>query len=185
MAAMSTSLLRHSGGAVASVGLPFDCRYDPSGASSRPSSASHKPFSRAADGESFTAGGGSKFNWSLPSDSPPFILRFPPNFVRQLSIKARRNCANIGVAQVVAASVTDLSTSLSENVIAPAIAVSESPLFDTVETSSPVCQSTTIAVSERPLCDTESKVNGAAHGNASAKPTSCSTKSVHGGTSAL
>ncbi|KAG8384677.1 hypothetical protein BUALT_Bualt04G0142900 [Buddleja alternifolia] len=32
------------------------------------------------------------------------ILKFPPNFVRQLSIKARRNCSNIGVAQVVAAS---------------------------------------------------------------------------------
>lgn len=32
------------------------------------------------------------------------ILRFPPNFVRQLSNKARRNCSNIGVAQVVAAS---------------------------------------------------------------------------------
>ncbi|XP_049396539.1 cystathionine gamma-synthase 1, chloroplastic-like [Solanum stenotomum] len=32
------------------------------------------------------------------------ILRFPPNFVRQLSVKARRNCSNIGVAQVVAAS---------------------------------------------------------------------------------
>nr|AAD31520.2 cystathionine-gamma-synthase [Solanum tuberosum] len=32
------------------------------------------------------------------------IFRFPPNFVRQLSIKARRNCSNIGVAQVVAAS---------------------------------------------------------------------------------
>ncbi|XP_073055744.1 cystathionine gamma-synthase 1, chloroplastic [Primulina eburnea] len=32
------------------------------------------------------------------------ILKFPPNFVRQLSNKARRNCSNIGVAQVVAAS---------------------------------------------------------------------------------
>ncbi|KAK9272718.1 hypothetical protein L1049_003095 [Liquidambar formosana] len=32
------------------------------------------------------------------------IFRFPPNFVRQLSTKARRNCSNIGVAQVVAAS---------------------------------------------------------------------------------
>ncbi|XP_031254133.1 cystathionine gamma-synthase 1, chloroplastic [Pistacia vera] len=32
------------------------------------------------------------------------ILRFPPNFVRQLSNKARRNCSNIGVAQIVAAS---------------------------------------------------------------------------------
>ncbi|KAJ6828204.1 cystathionine gamma-synthase 1, chloroplastic-like [Iris pallida] len=36
--------------------------------------------------------------------SSAMILRFPPNFVRQLSTKARRNCGNIGVAQVVAAS---------------------------------------------------------------------------------
>ena len=34
----------------------------------------------------------------------PLILRFPPNFQRQLSTKARRNCSNIGVAQIVAAS---------------------------------------------------------------------------------
>lgn len=41
---------------------------------------------------------------------PPCIsTRFPPNFVRQSSIKARRNCSNIGVAQVVAASATDRS----------------------------------------------------------------------------
>ncbi|CAL0299043.1 unnamed protein product [Lupinus luteus] len=32
------------------------------------------------------------------------IFRFPPNFHRQLSTKARRNCSNIGVAQIVAAS---------------------------------------------------------------------------------
>ncbi|XP_014498014.1 cystathionine gamma-synthase 1, chloroplastic [Vigna radiata var. radiata] len=32
------------------------------------------------------------------------IYRFPPNFQRQLSTKARRNCSNIGVAQIVAAS---------------------------------------------------------------------------------
>lgn len=37
------------------------------------------------------------------------ILRFPPNFVRQLSNKARRNCSNIGVAQIVAASWSDNS----------------------------------------------------------------------------
>lgn len=36
--------------------------------------------------------------------SSALILKFPPNFVRQLSTKARRNCSNIGVAQVVAAS---------------------------------------------------------------------------------
>jgi cystathionine gamma-synthase len=41
---------------------------------------------------------------------PPCITRFPPNFVRQSSIKARRNCSNIGVAQVVAASATDRNT---------------------------------------------------------------------------
>ncbi|KAI9120352.1 hypothetical protein K1719_007385 [Acacia pycnantha] len=37
------------------------------------------------------------------------ILRFPPNFQRQLSTKARRNCSNIGVAQIVAASWSDNS----------------------------------------------------------------------------
>lgn len=36
--------------------------------------------------------------------SSSLIYRFPPNFVRQLSTKARRNCSNIGVAQIVAAS---------------------------------------------------------------------------------
>ncbi|XP_062106609.1 cystathionine gamma-synthase 1, chloroplastic [Humulus lupulus] len=39
------------------------------------------------------------------------ILRFPPNFVRQLSTKARRNCSNIGVAQIVAASWSNNSAS--------------------------------------------------------------------------
>ncbi|MBA0726190.1 hypothetical protein Golax_002034, partial [Gossypium laxum] len=39
------------------------------------------------------------------------IFRFPPNFVRQLSVKARRNCSNIGVAQVVAASWSNGPTS--------------------------------------------------------------------------
>ncbi|KAI4352549.1 hypothetical protein L6164_006788 [Bauhinia variegata] len=37
-------------------------------------------------------------------DPSSFISRFPPNFRRQLSTKARRNCSNIGVAQIVAAS---------------------------------------------------------------------------------
>lgn len=39
------------------------------------------------------------------------IFRFPPNFVRQLNTKARRNCGNIGVAQVVAASWSNNSAS--------------------------------------------------------------------------
>ncbi|KAM5581362.1 hypothetical protein ABKV19_010534 [Rosa sericea] len=41
------------------------------------------------------------------------ILRFPPNFVRQLSTKARRNCSNIGVAQIVAASWSNKDSDLS------------------------------------------------------------------------
>ncbi|KAG0468402.1 hypothetical protein HPP92_017730 [Vanilla planifolia] len=40
------------------------------------------------------------------------ILRFPPNFVRQLSTKARRNCSNIGMAQIVAASWADMKSPL-------------------------------------------------------------------------
>lgn len=36
--------------------------------------------------------------------SSSLIYRFPPNFVRQLNNKSRRNCSNIGVAQIVAAS---------------------------------------------------------------------------------
>ncbi|KAM7268762.1 hypothetical protein ACFE04_010928 [Oxalis oulophora] len=45
--------------------------------------------------------------------SSSMILRFPPNFVRQLSIKARRNCSNIGVAQIVAATWTDGNSGLA------------------------------------------------------------------------
>ncbi|XP_041004469.1 cystathionine gamma-synthase 1, chloroplastic-like [Juglans microcarpa x Juglans regia] len=46
------------------------------------------------------ARGTASFHGSLSS----LIFRFPPNFVRQLSTKARRNCSNIGVAHIVAAS---------------------------------------------------------------------------------
>lgn len=41
------------------------------------------------------------------------ILRFPPNFVRQLSTKARRNCSNIGMAQIVGASWADIKSPLN------------------------------------------------------------------------
>jgi cystathionine gamma-synthase len=47
-----------------------------------------------------SARGTASFQGGLSS----LIFRFPPNFVRQLSTKARRNCSNIGVAQIVAAS---------------------------------------------------------------------------------
>lgn len=48
------------------------------------------------------------------------IFRFPPNFVRQLSTKARRNCSNIGVAQIVAASWSNSSGSGSNSAAAAA-----------------------------------------------------------------
>nr|XP_029123821.1 cystathionine gamma-synthase 1, chloroplastic isoform X3 [Elaeis guineensis] len=53
--------------------------------------------------------------------SSALILRFPPNFVRQLSTKSRRNCSNIGVAQIVAASWSN-NHSLPENPLSAAAA---------------------------------------------------------------
>lgn len=50
------------------------------------------------------------------------ILRFPPDFVRQLSNKARRNCSNIGVAQVVAASWSNNQPPQSQSASAAAVA---------------------------------------------------------------
>ncbi|KAL8217812.1 hypothetical protein R6Q57_021185 [Mikania cordata] len=75
------------------VSLSFECRSDfnLSGAVPRPDDAR---FSRNLN----TASGKAPFGMCS------LILRFPPNFVRQLSNKARRNCSNIGVAQIVAAS---------------------------------------------------------------------------------
>ncbi|KAK9054203.1 hypothetical protein SSX86_025281 [Deinandra increscens subsp. villosa] len=75
------------------VSLSFECRSDSglSGAIPRPDDPR---FSRKIG-----AGSG-----KVPFGMSSLILRFPPNFVRQLSNKARRNCSNIGVAQIVAAS---------------------------------------------------------------------------------
>jgi cystathionine gamma-synthase len=50
------------------------------------------------------------------------ILKFPPNFVRQLSTKARRNCSNIGVAQIVAASWSNNSAAGAPSAAAAAAA---------------------------------------------------------------
>ncbi|KAM7253599.1 hypothetical protein ACFE04_021753 [Oxalis oulophora] len=76
---------------------------------------------------------------SLSPHSPPFnsaaagfglsssmILRFPPNFVRQLSIKARRNCSNIGVAQIVAATWTDGNSGLAAPAASSSAAIAAS-----------------------------------------------------------
>ncbi|XP_065856463.1 cystathionine gamma-synthase 1, chloroplastic [Euphorbia lathyris] len=76
--------------ATAALSPSFECRSDPSGTDQ----PSHGRFSTRVNGTTSFLGGG----------MPSLILRFPPNFVRQLSTKARRNCSNIGVAQIVAAS---------------------------------------------------------------------------------
>ncbi|CAA7038644.1 unnamed protein product [Microthlaspi erraticum] len=78
-----------------SASIPaFQCRPDPDLAGSPIGGSSRRRFNA-------TAGMSSSFTGDGRISS--MILRFPPNFVRQLSIKARRNCSNIGVAQIVAA----------------------------------------------------------------------------------
>jgi cystathionine gamma-synthase len=108
---MATVCILQAGAAATSmlpgVGLGLggchDCRPDASGASST------KPNAPPSSGG--VGGGGKRSSgFDLSSNGflrPPRIPRLPPNIVRQLSIKARRNCSNIGVAQVVAASATD------------------------------------------------------------------------------
>ncbi|CAK9186065.1 unnamed protein product [Ilex paraguariensis] len=73
----------------------FECRSDPDFTGVPPSPGGGK-FS--ANANSVVLSRGSVGGLSS------LIFKFPPNFVRQLSTKARRNCSNIGVAQVVAAS---------------------------------------------------------------------------------
>ncbi|KAK2655593.1 hypothetical protein Ddye_008645 [Dipteronia dyeriana] len=57
------------------------------------------------------------------------IFKFPPNFVRQLSTKARRNCSNIGVAQVVAASWSNNPASGSPSAAASGSAAAAAAAF--------------------------------------------------------
>ncbi|CAM8973415.1 unnamed protein product [Rhodiola kirilowii] len=77
----------------------FQCRSDPDFSGfPKVENASQQPSSRRLFGVGVPVRA-----YGLSS----LILRFPPNFVRQLSTKARRNCSNIGVAQIVAASWSD------------------------------------------------------------------------------
>ncbi|KAF2313599.1 hypothetical protein GH714_012333 [Hevea brasiliensis] len=103
----------------AALSHSFECRSDPSGTGH----PSHSRFSRRVNSvrhgtASFSGGGMSSL-----------ILKFPPNFVRQLSTKGRRNCSNIGVAQVVAASWSNNSSagipSAAANAAAAAIPAAE------------------------------------------------------------
>lgn len=90
MAVSSFSCPRVFSGSSFSYSSSFECRSDPDFSGS---ARLEKPkiSARAVGMVSF-------------SGVSSMIFRFPPNFVRQLSTKARRNCSNIGVAQIVAAS---------------------------------------------------------------------------------
>ncbi|KAL2634432.1 hypothetical protein R1flu_005911 [Riccia fluitans] len=170
MAAMCSTLrLGASSFGISVGGGAFVCRPDPSGTSSSSRASILEPSSSRGPSDEYfasdkTSTQSSKLKWSLACDSStPNILRFPPNFVRQLSIKARRNCGNIGVAQVVAASATDLPHAVSsETAAATATADLENSLFEAGGTPG-----------NKPL------VNGVNY--IAAKPRSCSTTSVHGG----
>ncbi|KAL5739093.1 hypothetical protein ACOSP7_028014 [Xanthoceras sorbifolium] len=88
----------------------FECRSDPDFSGSARFEKPRISYNRvpgAASLSSSTFGGVSSL-----------IFKFPPNFVRQLSTKARRNCSNIGVAQVVAASWSNSSASGSPSAAA-------------------------------------------------------------------
>ncbi|KAJ6860794.1 hypothetical protein NC651_037005 [Populus alba x Populus x berolinensis] len=74
------------------VASSFECRSDSSSSADQPSQG--RSNSARHGTTPFLSGAGMS----------SLILKFPPNFVRQLSTKARRNCSNIGVAQIVAAS---------------------------------------------------------------------------------
>jgi len=107
---------------------PFECRPEPDFSSIPPPGSGRRWSTTLPAGRSLSGTGG------LSS----LILRFPPNFVRQLSTKARRNCSNIGVAQIVAASWTDSSASspggvpAATAVDAAALAAVESPVDDQI-----------------------------------------------------
>ncbi|GAV77576.1 Cys_Met_Meta_PP domain-containing protein [Cephalotus follicularis] len=87
--------------AFARIFSSFECRSDPDFCGG--DQPSHARFSARFNSAH-------RLQSAQSGDLSSLIFRFPPNFVRQLSNKARRNCSNIGVAQIVAASWTDKKT---------------------------------------------------------------------------
>ncbi|CAI0388413.1 unnamed protein product [Linum tenue] len=134
MAVSSTLCPKLSASAAGGFASSFQCRSDPSGNhhQTRPggfSSSSSRVKSVGVHGSFLTGGGGAGYGMSSS-----LILKFPPNFVRQLSNKARRNCSNIGVAQIVAAKWSDNSSTGSAAAAANAAAAA-SPAVPAVEES--------------------------------------------------
>ncbi|XP_011035793.1 PREDICTED: cystathionine gamma-synthase, chloroplastic [Populus euphratica] len=104
------------------VASSFECRSDSSSSADQPSQG--RSNSARHGTTPFLSGAGMS----------SLILKFPPNFVRQLSTKARRNCSNIGVAQIVAASWSNNSAAGAPSAAAAAAAASAIPAAEPAET---------------------------------------------------
>ncbi|XP_022750671.1 cystathionine gamma-synthase 1, chloroplastic-like isoform X2 [Durio zibethinus] len=112
----------------------FECRSDPDFSGAPIGDKPRVGSTRRVTASSFCTGGGIS-GGGLSS----LIFRFPPNFVRQLRVKARRNCSNIGVAQVVAASWSNSpvsgspsSAAAAAQAAAAAAAAAAAPVADVV-----------------------------------------------------
>ncbi|XP_020600256.1 probable cystathionine gamma-synthase 2 [Phalaenopsis equestris] len=135
MAVVSASLSLHSPLHVSNTSLfgsSSDCCPPSSGHNRSSSGAEKTAFEKRAVflGRRVTFGG---IHFGL-------ILRFPPNFVRQLSNKARRNCSNIGVAQIVAASWSNDQPPFESSVSATSLAAA-AVVFPEEMTESTKCDS--------------------------------------------
>lgn len=103
------------------VASTFECRSDSSSSADQPSQG--RSNSARHGTTPFLSGAGMS----------SLILKFPPNFVRQLSTKARRNCSNIGVAQIVAASWSNNSAAGAPSAAAAAAAAAAASAIPAAE----------------------------------------------------
>lgn len=103
------------------VASSFECRSDSSSSADQPSQG--RSNSARHGTTPFLSGAGMS----------SLILKFPPNFVRQLSTKARRNCSNIGVAQIVAASWSNNSAAGASSAAAAAAAAAAASAIPAAE----------------------------------------------------
>lgn len=158
-------------------GFPsFECRSDPdfSGRIPRP----EIPTS----GRRFT----SKVNLvsrglSANGLSSSLIYRFPPNFVRQLSTKARRNCSNIGVAQIVAASWSNNQPPASSSTPAAAKAVDAAAAATSIEIPTGVEEEVVAAVESGDSVEKCVHFEGLANAKYSSFLTSDGSVAIHAG----
>lgn len=146
----------------------FECRSDPDFSPPPPSFDNLRRRNFRS-----SAGSGAAFH-GISS----LILRFPPNFQRQLSTKARRNCSNIGVAQIVAASWSNNSDN-SPAAGAPA------PPAATATDAATVPLPVVVAANEDVVVSAAADENGAVQLNSSSYSSflkSDASKTIHAGT---